>query len=353
MHSFLGTAFGSRVSSSAWMLGAVLFACACGPIGGVEAGDGTPVAAQGGGSTGTSASAMPFMPPAPPAFKTVGYMPSWAGNNYSALQFDKLDYILFAFGTEHADGTVALPQPVSLLAGLVSIAHSHNVRVLLSIGGWNNGDDSAYNAISASTAAQATFASTIGTLCDEYQLDGVDIDWEYPDANVTQGYTSMMQTLSATLKPKNKTITIAGPAFGSGAAGITTDAAPYIDLVNVMAYDDGQGAPMSFAQSSLALWSGKGFPASKLVLGVPFYSQPSNTPYSTLVMQNPAASMQDAIVVGTTTERYNGIPTVQAKTVLAMQQAGGIMAWDLSQDSRDTSVSLLSAINAQIAAAGK
>jgi hypothetical protein len=30
---------------------------------------------------------------------------------------------------------------------------------------------------------------------------------------------------------------------------------------------------------------------------------------------------------------YNGIPTIQAKTSLAMSTGGGIMAWDLSQDS--------------------
>jgi GH18 family chitinase len=40
---------------------------------------------------------------------------------------------------------------------------------------------------------------------------------------------------------------------------------------------------------------------------------------------------------------YNGIPTIQAKTQLALQRASGIMIWELSQDTMDET-SLLNAI---------
>jgi len=56
--------------------------------------------------------------------------------------------------------------------------------------------------------------------------------------------------------------------------------------------------------------------------------------------RNPAAANQDQL----DTQFYNGIPTVQAKTALAMTSGGGIMAWDLSQDTHDAQLSLLSAI---------
>jgi chitinase len=352
MHSFQGTASGSRFSGSAGIrvLGAVLGVAlaACGPIGGVAGDDGTPAAAQAG-SAGTSASAAPVVLPDPPAFKVVGYQPSWAGT-IVGLQFDKLNYIDYAFALEAADGSVTLPKPTSLLAGLVEKAHQSGVRVLLSIGGWNNGDDSAFNTLSANADARTKFATTLDGYVDQYQLDGVDIDWEFPEADVAQGYTAMMMELSAYLKPKGKLITIAGAAFSDGSGGITTDAIQYIDMVNIMAYDGNNGAghsPYSFAQSSLTLWQGKGFPMSKLILGVPFYSRPSNTPYSALVTQSPAAANEDQLG----NEYYNGIPTVQAKTALAMTQGAGIMAWDLSQDTRNTDLSLVSAIYTKIHAA--
>ena len=41
---------------------------------------------------------------------------------------------------------------------------------------------------------------------------------------------------------------------------------------------------------------------------------------------------------------YNGIPTIQRKTSLAMQRGSGVMIWTLEHDSQDET-SLLLAIN--------
>ncbi|HEX3777428.1 MAG TPA: glycosyl hydrolase family 18 protein [Polyangiaceae bacterium] len=343
----LGSALRSRLSCSAWL--ALCGAVACGPIGGVASDSGTN--ANGEPATGTgaggSAGAAPVMLPDPPAFKTVGYWPSWAGAP-TALQFDKLNYIDYAFAIENPDGSVTLPDPPTLLSALVGRAHQAGVRVLLSIGGWNNGNDSGFNTISASADARSKFATTLGGYVNQYQLDGVDIDWEYPEADVAQGYTAMMQELSAVLRPNGKLLTIAGAAFNGGSAGITADAIQYIDMVNIMAYDGGPGpqnaSPFSFAQSSLALWQSKGFSSDKLILGVPFYSRPNNVPYSTLVRMDPAAANEDDLGG----EYYNGIPTIQQKTAFAMMQGGGMMAWDLSEDAPGTDLSLLSAIYSTI-----
>jgi chitinase len=352
MHFFRGTAFWSRFTASACAALAVLAGAACGPIGGVADDSSATAAGAAAGAAGTSASggAAPVTLPDPPAFKVVGYQPSWAGT-IAALQFDKLNYIDYAFATEAADGSVALPQPSSVLATLVSKAHQAGVRVLLSIGGWNNGNDSAFVALSADANARTKFATTLDGQVDLYKLDGVDIDWEFPGANDAANYTAMMQELSAQLKPKGKLITIAGAPSNYGSEGITADAIPFIDMVNIMAYDGGSGpdhSPYALAQNALTFWQSKGFPPDKLILGVPFYSRPSNTPYSALVTLDPAASTEDQIATAAGEEYYNGIPTVQAKTALAMTQGGGIMAWDLSQDTPVANLSLVSAIYAKI-----
>ncbi len=352
---------GSRFWSSLGVFSVWFGLAACGPIGGVEADDS---AAVGGGSASGSAgtgagggNAAPVTLPDPPAFKTVGYWPSWTSNSNTMLQLDKLNYVNFAFGIEAADGSLTMPQPATALSALVSRAHQAGVRVIISVGGWNNGDDSAFRALSGDANARAKFASTLAAYVAQYQLDGVDIDWEYPRQADVASYTALMQTLSGTLKPLGKLLTIAAAPGTYGSEGITADAAQYIDLVNIMAYDGGsasdpsQSSPYSLAQSALMTWQQKQFPNDKLILGVPFYSKPSNTAYSALIQANPAAAQEDSV----NGEFYNGIPTVKQKTALAMTQGGGVMAWDLSQDARVTAgspdLSLVSAIYAQIHAA--
>jgi chitinase len=337
-----------------WAVAGLLGLLACGPIGGVgDEGAGT--GGQGGGtgaSAGATASGPVALPP-PPAFKVVGYWPSWQGPSAN-LQVSKLNYIDFAFATENADGSIMLAPPTKPLADLVKQGHAAGARVLLSVGGWNNGDASAFSTLSASPTTRATFVAAVDNLVAEFQLDGIDIDWEFPRADVTASYTALMQDLSASLKPNGKLLTIAAAPSAYGSEGITPDALQYIDLVNIMAYDGGNGAghsPFALAQNSLQFWLGKGLPASKAILGVPFYSQPDHTAYSALVKTNPAAANLDQVG----DQFYNGIPTIQAKTSLAMTTGGGIMAWDLSQDTHcpaggctadQPDVSLISAIYA-------
>ena len=346
----VGTAFVGTFC--AWV--GLLTLAACGPLGGVEgdgafAGAGGQAAASAGAGNGASAGAVVL--PDPPAFKVVGYEPQWA-SSLAGLQIDKLDYVNFAFVLEAPDGSVAAPAPAKMLVDLVSAGHAVGTRVLLSVGGWNNGNDSAFETLAANADARAKFASTLDGYVDQFQLDGVDIDWEFPGAASANNFTAMIRELSAKLKPKGKLVTIAGAAFSDGAAGVTAEALAYIDLVNIMAYDGDPGAghsPYAFAQSSLQLWLGKGLPASKAMLGVPFYSQPSYKTYSELIAKDPANANLDQVDVADTSgtvkrQYYNGIPTIQAKTALAMSSAGGIMAWDLSQDSHTVDLSLLSAI---------
>ena len=314
---------------------------ACGPLGGVDDG-GLGAGGQAGVAGGTSAGAgAPALPPEP-AFKLVGYQPSWSGKAAS-LQFDKLNYVNFAFATELADGSVTLPQPTQQLLALSSLAHKSGVRVLLSVGGWNNGDASAFSTLSASATARAKFAATVDSYVDQFALDGIDIDWEYPRADAAASFTALMQEISARLRPKGKLLTIAAAPATYGSEGVTADALPYLDFVNIMAYDGGQGSghsPYTLAQSALQTWASKGLPASKAILGVPFYSRPGNTAYAKLVTQDPNAANVDQL----NDQYYNGIPTVQAKTALAMSTGGGIMAWDLSQDVSTPGLSLVSAI---------
>jgi chitinase len=62
--------------------------------------------------------------------------------------------------------------------GLVELAHAQGVEVWPSIGGWTLSHH--FSKIAEDPKKRATFASESVRLLREYNLDGIDIDWEYP-----------------------------------------------------------------------------------------------------------------------------------------------------------------------------
>ncbi|MBC8131995.1 MAG: glycoside hydrolase family 18 protein, partial [Deltaproteobacteria bacterium] len=195
-----GVGFLRTIALLGWLAGMA----ACGPLGGVEADDG-PGGAGGGqpasNNAGTGAkpgSAGAPALPEPPAFKVVGYQPAWVGS-FAGLQFDKVDYINYAFAIQQPDGSVAMPQATKALIDLVAGSHNAGVRVLLSVGGWNEGDDTAFDVLAANPVARAKFATVLDGLVDQFQLDGVDIDWEFPELEFANDFTAMIREVSAKL----------------------------------------------------------------------------------------------------------------------------------------------------------
>src|SRR5882724_2771274 len=108
-------------------------------------------------------------------FKVVGYMPSWAGS-VSAVQYSKLTHINYAFLLPNSDGSLQAIDNASKLQSLISTAHSNGVKVQISVGGWNNGDDSHFETLAANTGSRTAFVNNLVSFVSQYGLDGVDID---------------------------------------------------------------------------------------------------------------------------------------------------------------------------------
>ncbi len=272
-------------------------------------------------------------------FRVVGYMPSWAGS-VSAVQYSKLTHINYAFLLPTATGGLQAIDNPSKLQSLVSTAHANNVKVLISVGGWNNGDDSGFESLAANSGYRNTFVNNMINFVNQYNLDGVDIDWEYPDAGASaNNYISLMTQLSTEMHNRGKLLT--GAVVGTGGASILSSAFALVDFYNLMAYDynNFDHSTYTYATQSVSYWLGRGLPASKLVLGVPFYGRPSWESFAQLVARgaNPYSDVFDNV-------GYNGITTIKQKTNLAFDQGSGIMMWELSQDATGAN-SLLSAIN--------
>ncbi|KAH9844225.1 glycoside hydrolase superfamily [Rhodofomes roseus] len=236
----------------------------------------------------------------------MGYYPDWAAPAFppEKIDFGRFDWIDFAFAVPDQsynltwDGSDAAPD---LLERLVTVAHDSGKKVKLSVGGWTG---SQYFSPAVSDAAsRQTFASNIRAFYDAFDLDGVDIDWEYPgqggnDGNVvspddTSNFLSFLQLLRATLPSDAKmSAAVQTVPFADASGNPLGDVSAFaqvLDWVLIMNYDawgssktPGPNAPLSdachnstqpvaSAAAAVRAWTSAGFPVNQLVLGVPSY----------------------------------------------------------------------------------
>ncbi len=280
----------------------------------------------------------------PNGFKNVGYMPSWAGS-VNSIQYSKVTHINYSFILPNANGTLQGLDNPSKLQSLVSLGHANNVRVLIAVGGWNDGNDSGFEALAGNATSRTTFVNALVNLVNQYGLDGVDIDWEYPDPGTSgNNYTALMQQLSTAMHSRGKLLTAAVVSGGATANGVQPAVFSAVDWLNIMTYDGGSPhANYQWTIDNINFWKSRGLPASKAVVGVPFYSRPGGVPYATLVAADPANANRDCTTYNGAQQCYNGLPTIRSKTTWAKANAGGMMNWELSNDT-NTSTSLVSAI---------
>ncbi len=178
-----------------------------------------------------------------------------------------------------------------------------DLKILISIGGWAWSENFS-DAVLSDTARVAFVASAVDIIRD-YQLDGIDIDWEYPgmkgEDNVfrpedRENFTQMFKALREQLNRlkeqtgKNYFVTTALPGFNQ--IFTHTDMAQahqYLDYINVMTYDHFTGGPQAGHHTNLypsgkinneqsgdkavQLYEQAGVPANKLVLGIAFYGR--------------------------------------------------------------------------------
>lgn len=122
---------------------------------------------------------------------------------------------------------------------------------ILSFGGWSFSTDQDSFPIfreGVTAAERQTFANNVVAVLNQYNLDGVDFDWEYPGApdipgippgSPTDGpnYLAFLQTLRS-IMPSGKTISMAAPASYWYLKGFPIAAmAPVLDYIIYMTYD--------------------------------------------------------------------------------------------------------------------
>lgn len=284
----------------------------------------------------TSAPTMTSIPS--PSFIILAYATD--GIFADIIPYEQLTHINYAFLIPNSDGTFESITNAWKLKQIVETAHSHDVRVSISVGGW--GWDAQFEEMAANPETRSAFVQNLKAFIDEYQLDGADIDWEYPDAGQSsQNFLALINELRTAMPDKLLTTAVVSHGDSNG-LGIPAESFELFDFVNIMTYDGPDHGSMEQFENGLAYWSGRGLPKEKIVMGVPFYGDP-NMPYFKLVKADPAAAQMDTYEYYGTTFHYNGIPTIQSKTRMAMDKASGIMFWALDHDTQGE-LSLVNAI---------
>ena len=298
-------------------------------------------------------------------FKVVGYYPSWQPDKIDRVQFDVLTHINYAFAIPTAEGGVRPLENGQTAKKLIELAHQYNVKVLIAVGGWSYNDiplEATFMDATSSDEKIKKFADAIIALMNEYGFDGVDMDWEHPrvDGDSSVRYTKLMTLLSTELKKQGKLLTAAVLSGVTADGNVYYDAAAHkdeviqcVDWFNVMAYDGGDGERHSsydFAVNCGNYWKNtRKMPAEKVVLGVPFYARPSWAAYDDILKADSSADSKDVAAYQGMEAHYNGVPTIQKKTQWALENAGGVMIWEVTQDTAERNKSLLSAIGKTIA----
>jgi len=275
----------------------------------------------GGGTSGD---------PATRSMRIVGYVTAAAV--IDVIDFTRLTHVNYAFLLPKKSGELKTFSSSAHLDRVTRAAHDAGAKVLISVGGW--GSDAEFEALAAAIDRRTRFVAAVVDFVAQHQLDGADIDWEYPSAGESSAhFVALMGELRAAL-PNGSLLTTAVIADATHADGIDPAVFTFVNFVNIMAYDGSPTAhsPLSLAQQALTSWAAKGLSKEQRVLGVPFYARPGDISYRKLLESDPAAAGGDQILYFSEMQYYNGPATLRAKVALAKEEASGIMIWELSQD---------------------
>lgn len=246
---------------------------------------------------------------------------------------------------------------LSGISDFVEEANDKNVKVLFSIGGGGNYPH--YDHL----LTEDYRSELIDNLVDEvlkYNIDGIDVDLEGPAIN--ENYEPFVIELGKELRNHDKMMTSAIAVYYKDQ--LTDRALAQFDFMNIMVYDrtgpwrPDQPGPHSTYQNAVDdleyFKSERSLPEEKIVLGLPFYgyafstqqnSPPMSMNYDEITASFPGSEWVDELeMTGGYTLYYNGIPTIINKTVLAKEEASGIMIWQLLGDAENEK-SLLRKIN--------
>ncbi|WP_136465877.1 glycoside hydrolase family 18 protein [Flagellimonas onchidii] len=198
-----------------------------------------------------------------PSFAVMAYYVPELDYRPEQLPLEQLTHIIFSF-TKVIDGEMKFKNEETgrKLSQLVAQRKNHpHLKVMIACGGW--GADG-FSDMSHTAENRKKFVQSVVEFNKKYELDGIDIDWEYPAIPAAgtgarpedkQNFTSLMKELREALDglDREQTLTFASAGWKPYYKNIEIgEVMRYANYMNVMTYDQiGSNSPFTGHHTAL------------------------------------------------------------------------------------------------------
>ncbi|MGL4773357.1 MAG: glycoside hydrolase family 18 protein [Clostridium sp.] len=214
----------------------------------------------------------------------------------------KLTHLNLAFGKINEKGELYTKlQNIPLIEKIRE--YNPNIKCLISLGGWGNGG---FSEAASTVESRAFFVKEALNFMIKHNLDGLDLDWEYPTISVSginsskedkNNFTLLLKDLREALDKKGQedgkhymlTIAAGADQYYIDATNME-EVSKYLDYVMLMTYDLRGGFQVLTGHhtnlytstgdlfriscdTAVKMFVNAGVPREKLILGVAFYSR--------------------------------------------------------------------------------
>lgn len=335
---------------------------------------------QASSKISTASAVIKFSPPkiiVPPelGFKILGYiMDSRDSSEIPESKFAQCNVVVYACALllENSVMTVRFPKTLEFT---VRRAHRNHCKAFLGV----SGEPYEFKKMTQTIEGRSKAINHIMQLVRQYGADGVDLDWEFPtvEEKTDKPFTLFAKQLGDSCHVNGRYYFSCAVAPGVSKVNKRARAiekelltGPWVDWFNVMIYDNySEDEPYvqhsKVAYNSFYYWlHDRKMSKNKCVLGMPLYGRPSGIPqeghvltFKTIILKEGGDAHSDSAVIkaskpigpNDTSKRYtvyyDGIKTVKRKTLGAIKYGGGIMFWELGQDTDDKNSLIAAAVS--------
>ncbi|ORX73320.1 endochitinase [Linderina pennispora] len=216
-----------------------------------------------------------------------GYLPTWQLEAAKDVDISRYTHVTIAFAEPSSNGTLEMDNRDSAMEWVPEITKA-GAQALVSVGGWTGSKH--FSPIMKDAGKRAQLIDNIVSWVKDYELNGIDIDYEYPgrqgdtchpfDARVdTDNFLTFLTDLRSEFSRvfnDRKLITLATrfQPF-DGPNGPMRDVSDFASTTGPNApfnHEKDKGLQYSFT-SSIKEWVDAGIPAEKILAGLPFYGR--------------------------------------------------------------------------------
>lgn len=198
----------------------------------------------------------------------------------AGIAWNDLTHVAHAFASPDIKGGIAnLASFVD--PELIAQAHAHGVKVVASVGG-ASGD---FSGVASSPSARAATVAALVSLCADDGYDGIDVDWEFPDASTAPAWAQFLGELRIGLDGVRPQLSLSAAVSASPAKidALPIGALSQLDWVGALTYAYAGPssktvsylAPLESSQLSISKTIdhllARGIAPERVLIGLPFY----------------------------------------------------------------------------------